>query len=144
MVPRRLPRLLLPALLGCAMPADVSPGPDPQLTVELSSRPVQSPDDEDWARATGGQGRIAVEGSITTPTPCYTLAGRARRDGRTVTLTVAAERKEGGCIQMIAGFRYDAAVRGLPAGTYTLRVQHAYAGTGWETRTAAETQVEVR
>lgn len=135
---RRILRLLLaPLLLGASMP-------DAQPTVELTARPLQPAPDEGFARATGAQGRIAVEGALPTPTPCYTLSGEARREGEVVTLTVQARASEGGCIQMIAGFAYDATVRGVPAGRYTLRVVHAYAGTGWETARVLEHPVEVR
>ena len=140
---RRVPFLLLPLLAGAPMrPADGSPAP--QLTVDLRSRQLQPAPDEPWTKAAGGEGRVEVEGAVTTPTPCYTLAGEARRDGQTVTLTLQAERKEGGCIQVIAAFGYEATVRGLPPGRYTLRVLHAYPGTGWERRTALEQAVEVR
>lgn len=137
---RRILRLLLaPLLLGASMPAS-----DAQPTVELAARPLQPAPDEGSARATGGEGRIAVQGALPTPTPCYTLSGEARREGETITLTVQARANEGGCIQMIAGFAYDATVRGVPAGRYTLRVVHAYAGTGWDTQQVLEQPLEVR
>jgi len=141
---RRTPRLLLaPLLLGLPMPSPAAPA-DPQLTVELAARPLQPAPDEGWARASAGAGRIAVEGALPTPTPCYTLTGEAGREGRVVTLAVQARAQEGGCIQMIAGFAYDAVVRGVPPGRYTLRVAHAYAGTGWDTRRVLEQEIEVR
>jgi len=121
-----------------------SPDSDRQLTVEITARQLSSTPDEDYARAVADSGRVAVEGAVTTPTPCYDLVGEASREGRTVTLTVEARRKEGGCIQMIAAFGYRATVRGLPAGSYTLRVLHAYPGIGWEGKTALETEIEVR
>ena len=134
--------ILIPALLGSAMSS--SPGSDAQLTVEITSRQLSSTPEEDFARASADSGRVAVEGAVTTPTPCYDLVGAASRDGRTVTLTIEARRKEGGCIQMIAAFSYQAAVRGLPAGSYALRVLHAYPDVGWEGKTALETEIEVR
>lgn len=142
MNPTRLSLLIVPLLLGSAMPS--SSGSDPQLTVEITARQLSSTPDEDSARASADSGRVAVEGSVTTPTPCYDLVGDASREGSTVTLTVEARRKEGGCIQMIAAFGYDATIRGLPAGSYTLRVLHAYPGAGWEGQTALETEIRVR
>lgn len=124
------------------MPA--SPAPDPQLTVEITARQLSSTPEEDSARANVEGGRLSVDGVMTTPTPCYDLVGEARREGRAVTLTVEARRKEGGCIQVIAAFGYQADVRGLPAGSYTLRVRHGYPGTGWDGRTALETEIEIR
>jgi hypothetical protein len=140
---RRLPLLLIPVLLGFAMAPAEENAPDAQVTVDLTARQLQSTPEEDFARAVGAADRIKVEGAMTTPTPCYDLVGQLRRDGAALTLTVEARRKEGGCIQVIAAFGYDAAVRGLPPGRYTLRVLHAYPGTGWEGKTAAETEVEV-
>jgi hypothetical protein len=138
---RRILRLLLaPLLLGAPMPASSNAQP----TVELAARPLQPAPDEGSARASGGEGRIAVQGALPTPTPCYTLSGEARREDAVITLTVQARANEGGCIQMIAGFAYDATVRGVPAGRYTLRVVHAYAGTGWDTQQVLEHPVEVR
>jgi hypothetical protein len=121
-----------------------SSGSDPRLTVEITARQLSSTPDQDSAHASAEGGRVKVEGSVTTPTPCYDLAGEASREGRTVTLTVEARRKEGGCIQMIAAFGYQAAVRGLPAGSYALVVRHAYPGVGWEGATVLETEIEVR
>ncbi len=142
MNPTRLSLLVVPLLLGSAMPS--SSGSDPQLTVEITARQLSSTPDEDSARAAVEGGHVAVDGAVTTPTPCYDLVGEASREGRTVTLTVEARRKEGGCIQMIAAFGYRAAVHGLPAGSYTLRVLHAYPGIGWEGRTALETEIQIR
>lgn len=137
----RLSLLIAPIILGSAMPAASQSDRTP--TVELTARPLSPVPDEDHARATVDGGRVTVSGAMTTPTPCYDLAGEASVAGDTVTLTIQARRQEGGCIQVIAAFAYDAAVRGLPAGRYTLRVRHAYPGTGWEGRTALETKIEI-
>ena len=40
--------------------------------------------------------------------------------------------------------RSAATIRGLPAGLYDLRVEHAYPGTGWETASVLQTRVTVR
>jgi len=47
------------------------------------------------------------------------------------------------CIASIAELGYDATVRGLPAGRYTLRVVHTYPGTGWSTEPGLTQTVEV-
>lgn len=141
---RRLLRLLLaPLLLGPPMPTPEDL-PASQLTVELAARPLQPAPDDGSARASVDGGRVDVSGALPTPTPCYDLTGEARREGAVVTLTVQARAREGGCIQVIAGFAYDASLRGLPAGRYTLRVVHAYAGTGWDTRQVLEQPIDVR
>ncbi len=156
---RRLlaPLILVPALLACSMntPGDngngsgapaggqapaQAPAPAGPITVELKQRePGDAPDG-----ATGGTGTVAVRGTISTPNPCYALSGTAAREGSTLTLTVSARSNAEVCIQVIGTLGYDATLRGVPAGSYTLRVVHTYAGTGWETQTAMTQQVQVR
>jgi hypothetical protein len=48
------------------------------------------------------------------------------------------------CIASIGAIPYTATVHGLPAGTYALRVEHTYPGTGWETASVMDAQVTVR
>jgi len=144
--------LLLPSLLGCSMntpreagsgggtPAGgAAPAAGP-ITVELTQRAAAG----DTDGATGGAGSVAVRGTITTPDPCYRLSGAAAQEGRTLTLTVTARPGEGMCVQTIGTLGYDATLRGVAAGSYTLRVVHTYVGTGWETQTAMTREVEVR
>jgi len=154
---RRLlaPLILVPALMACSMntpgdsgtgsgtpasgqsPTQPTGGP---VTVELTQRePGGAPDG-----ATGGTGTVAVRGTISTPNPCYALSGTAARDGSTLTLTVSARSTAEACIQSIGTLAFDATLRGVPAGSYTLRVLHTYGGTGWETKTAMTQQVQVR
>ena len=147
--------LVVPALAGCpGRPADARTAPaepraevtvpEQQVRVELASRPLPGGDDGGGAvSARGDRGAVKVTGALSTPTPCYTLSGEVRRDGQIVTLTVEARATDGMCVQSIGAFAYDATLRGLPAGTYTLRVIHTYPGTGWETRPALDTAVTV-
>jgi hypothetical protein len=156
---RRLlaPLILVPALAACSMntPRDSStgsgtpdggqaptqaPAPGGPITVELKQRePGGAPDG-----ATGGTGTVAVRGTISTPNPCYALAGAAASEGRTLTLTVTARSNAEVCVQSIGTLGYDATLRGVPAGSYTVRVVHTYAGTGWPTETALTQEVQVR
>jgi hypothetical protein len=156
---RRLlaPLIFVPALVACSMntPRDSatgsgtpaggqapaqSPAPGGPITVELRQRePGGEPDG-----ATGGTGTVAVRGTISTPNPCYGLGGTAAREGSTLTLTVTARSTAEVCIQSIGTLAFDATLRGVPAGSYTLRVVHTYGGTGWETKTAMTQQVQVR
>lgn len=149
--------ILVPALLACSMntprdPATGSgapaggeapvqaPAPGGPVTVELKQRdPGGVPDG-----ATGGTGTVTAHGTISTPNPCHDLSGTAARDGSTLTLTVSARSNAEMCIQSIGTLGYDATLRGVPAGSYTLRVMHSYGGTGWETKTAMTQQVQVR
>ena len=156
---RRLlaPLILVPALLACSMntPRDSAagngapaggqapaqpPAAGGPVTVEFKQRePGGAPDG-----ATGGTGTVAVRGTVSTPNPCYALSGTAARDGSTLTLTVTARSTAEVCIQSIGTLAFDATLRGVPAGSYTVRVVHTYGGTGWETKTAMTQQVQVR
>jgi len=156
---RRLlaPLILVPALLACSMnaprdsgtgsapPADgqgpaQTPAPGGPITVELKQRDPGGAADG----ATGGTGTVTVRGTIDTPNPCYALSGTAAREGSTLTLTVTARSNAEVCIQSIGTLGFDATLRGVPPGSYTLRVVHSYGGTGWETKTAMTQQVQVR
>jgi hypothetical protein len=156
---RRLlaPLILVPALLACSMntPRDSAagngapaggqapaqpPAAGGPVTVEFKQRePGGAPDG-----ATGGTGTVDVRGTVSTPNPCYALSGTAAREGNTLTLTVTARSTAEACIQSIGTLAFDATLRNVPAGSYTVRVVHTYAGTGWETKTAMTQQVQVR
>jgi hypothetical protein len=148
--------ILVPSLLACSMntprdagggggtpangtPPSTAPAGGP-ITVELRQRAASG----DTDGATGGTGTVTVRGSMPAPNPCYTLSGAAASEGRTLTLTVTGRPGDGMCAQMIATLGYDATLRGVPAGSYTLRVVHTYVGTGWETQTAMTQEVQVR
>lgn len=150
--------LVLPLLFACAQPSQsasgggdsVSPPAAPpaqggtqQVTVELAqTQGGSSAGGEQGATAQGAAGGAVVRGTMSTPTPCHRLTGAVQRAGETVTLTVsAAADPEAMCIQSIGSIPYTATIRGLPAGSYSLRVVHTYPGTGWETATALETRV---
>jgi hypothetical protein len=155
---RRLlaPLILVPVLMACSMntPRDSAnggapaggqapaqtPAPGGPVTVEFKQREPGGASDG----ATGGTGTVAVRGTVSTPNPCYALSGTAAREGSTLTLTVTARSTAEVCIQSIGTLAFDATLRGVPAGSYTVRVVHSYGGTGWETKTAMTQQVEVR
>lgn len=149
--------LVLPFLVACAQPSQsaaaagdtaavpVTPpaqGGAQQVTVELTQAEGRSSAGEDHeATAQGAPGGAVVRGVISAPNPCHRLAGTADRAGDTVTLRVAATADpDAMCIQSIGSIPYTATLRGLPAGTYTLRVVHTYPETGWDTATALETR----
>ena len=145
--------ILVPSLLACSMntpgeegagsgaPATgAAPAPGAPITVELTQREPKGGTDG----ATGGTGTITVRGTISTPNPCYALSGAAASEGRTLTLTVTGRSNAEACIQSIGTLGYDATLRGVPAGSYTLRVVHAYVGTGWPAQTAMTQEVTVR
>ena len=149
---------LAPLLLACAGPSQSANGGDAsgapsapaqggaqQVTVELTQGQGTSSDGEQGATAEGAAGSATVRGTMTTPTPCHRLSGTVERTGGTVVLRVAAAADpERMCIQSIGSVPYTATIRGLPAGTHPLRVEHVYPGTGWPAATALETRVTVR
>jgi hypothetical protein len=146
--------LLVPSLLGCSMntpretggnngnaaPGGDAPAPAGPITVDLKQRATGDAPDA----ATGGAGTVTVSGTVSTPNPCHALSGTATRDGSTLTLIVTARSNAEMCIQSIGSIGFDATIRGVPAGSYTLRVVHTYPGSGWETKTAMTQQVQVR
>jgi hypothetical protein len=95
-------------------------------------------------RATGRSRSIAVKGIVPTPTACYRLAGAADRVGSIVTLNVEARPSGDYCPELPDAFTYDVRVRGLPPGSYTLRVLHTYRNAVWEPTMAMDTAVTVR
>ena len=162
---RRIIPAALALLAACAGPSQSAPGdgapsggqpPAPatpstparaqQVTVELVPGQASSAGDgQQSATAQGGERAVAVRGTASTPTPCHRLTGSVERSGSHVTLRVsAAADPEMMCIQSIGSIPYTATIRGLPAGTYDLRVEHVYPGTGWSTATVLETRVTVR
>jgi hypothetical protein len=127
-------------------PAPGSPAPNGgQVTVELVPGRGTSSSGEQNAAAEGGAGTVVVRGLATTPNPCHQLAGTISRSGGAVTLRVSATADpETMCIASIGEIPYTATIRGLPAGSYDLRVEHVYPGTGWETAQVLQTRVTVR
>lgn len=117
-----------------------------QVTVQLTQGTASSSGGQDnAATAEGGSGVVTVRGTATTPTPCHRLSGAVERSGGQVTLRVsAAADPDAMCVQSIGAIGYTATIRGLPAGTYDLRVEHTYPGTGWDTAAALQTRVTVR
>lgn len=101
--------------------------------------------DEQQARAEGGDGTVVIRGVATTPTPCHKLSGTVERSGGVLQVRISATADpEVMCVASIGAIPYTATVRGLAAGTYTLRVMHAYPNTGWDTAAVLETGVTVR
>jgi hypothetical protein len=106
----------------------VQPGPDP----------VPAPD------ARGEQGRIEVEGSIGTPVPCYRVEGSATRDGSDLTLRVSATAMDVVCATVVATFGYEAAITGLEAGDYRVRIIHSWPGRSINDQRVLDRVVTVR
>lgn len=77
---------------------------------------------------------VTLSGSMSTPTPCYSITPNLSADGDSLTLALAATARAGMCIQVLAAFRYEARIRGLPPGRYSIAVEYAYPNTGWGRR----------
>ena len=131
-------------------PPAAQPGPPSSGAQQVSVDVVQgdassSGGSEQNARAEGGASTVVIRGVATTPTPCHKLAGALERSGGRVTVRISATADpEMMCIASIGAIPYTATVRGLPAGSYDLRVEHTYPGTGWDTAAVLETRVTVR
>ena len=115
------------------------------MRVELVQGQGTSSAGEQGATAEGGGGTVVVRGRATTPNPCHRLAGAVERSGGTVTLRVSATvDPEVMCIASIGEIPYTATIRGLPAGSYDLRVVHVYPRTGWQDADVLQARVTVR
>lgn len=79
-------------------------------------------------------GVAVLTGSITTPNPCYEVTAELSRSADRMILTLTATALPRICAQVVAAFQYRARVSHLTAGSYPMRVVHAYPGTGWEGR----------
>ncbi|HET7230406.1 MAG TPA: carboxypeptidase-like regulatory domain-containing protein [Longimicrobium sp.] len=78
-------------------------------------------------RGEGGRGRVIVRGVMLTPTPCWRPAGAADRVGPLITLNIQARLTGGACPpDAVGATTYKVTLRGIPPGTYTVRVLHTY------------------
>ncbi len=72
-----------------------------------------------------GVGLVEVTGTLTTPQGGYELRAEFGQSGRTYEVTVVATEVSGG-ITIPIPYRYQVTLRGLLAGTYEMRVVHAF------------------
>lgn len=105
----------------------------------------ETPDSVNARASVVGQRRsLRTRGSFPTPHLCYHLSGNADRRGSLITLTIQARGKSELCEASTGGFVYDVTVSRLPAGTYTLRVLHAFQNGDREPVQVLDTTVAVR
>jgi hypothetical protein len=72
-------------------------------------------------------GQIDIFGNIRTPNPCSTLSTRVRESGSTISFVVVAEKGASAiCAQVITVRDYNAQLKNVKPGTYTMRVVHEY------------------
>jgi hypothetical protein len=94
--------------------------------------------------ASGGRRKVVLRGRMAAPTYCQRLGGAAERRRDTVTVIVEARETERPCPGSVGAFSYEVSVRGLRAGTYTMRVLNAYRGDAWPMQVVLDTTVTVR
>lgn len=112
-----------------AVAASTRPRRLPMSGTFLQVYPTDSLLAAERTRVEGGRGRVVLRGVMLTPTPCWRLAGGADRVGPLVTLNVQARLYYGGCPpDAVGASTYKVSLRGIPPGTYTVRVLHTYAG----------------
>lgn len=125
---RRLAPLMFVALLGTAG-CDLTTAPvvfqDFQwLMVENANDVIEGID----AAAFGGD--VALLGQLRTPTRCFKLSAHFDHNGSSLAVHIAAEPTNAPtCDSAPGGYQYTAAIRGLDAGDYTLRVTHSVPGS---------------
>jgi hypothetical protein len=66
---------------------------------------------------------MRIQGSYTSDT-CHRERADARRAGDTLVFTLELVRKRGVCASPALDYDYAAVVRGVPPGTYMIRVEH--------------------
>lgn len=97
-------------------------------------------------RVEGQDGRVLIHGVMLTPTPCWRLAGAGDRVGPLITLNIQAHSVEEFCPPDAPGAStYKVSLRGIPPGTYTVRVLHTYRGDAFKPSVAIDSAgVKVR
>lgn len=132
--------LLLAFVSACGGKTPTAPG-----TASLRFTPrVPEPGAAVSVTAEAGQGQIAVRSTLRGPDPCRTLGGELEQTDREVTLRVFIRPNSAVCVQVVAGFAYDAVIQGLPRGKHALQVIHTYPSTGWPTGVVLSQTVDVR
>lgn len=83
------------------------------------------------AAVTFADGTISVDGTVVTPVPCYTLAvddAGTGVDDAELTVSIAAEREDGVCVECVGAVGYDASVDLGDADPDTVVVAHVVDG----------------
>jgi hypothetical protein len=84
-------------------------------------------------------GEIHILGQLNTPSACSSLSGNLNRSGSVLNLRITTRTRSTNCQQQgIGNYRYIAALRYLPTGTYELRVVHTFADGGWPDQTLSK------
>ncbi len=140
-------RVLLGLLILLAACSLEVAGPGGAASLEFAARAGQHGQwlEQPIVQATGENGRIVVNATLSAPDPCRTLTGALEGAGSELTLRVSVARDQSeGCYQVIGTFKYDAVIRDLAPGSYRLRVIHSYADCCWPTVTALDRTLQVQ
>ena len=133
-------RILAAAFVFVLSSCSDSTGPD--LLLSFTADRFDGPGAPPLTTAEGGEGRITVQGSLSTPcvaTPSEVIA-EADRSGSELELRVGWV-PAGDCIPSVDVFVYEAVLGNLSSGLYQLRVLHVL--TGHAAYVALEEDVEV-
>ncbi|HET7230405.1 MAG TPA: hypothetical protein VFJ16_10415 [Longimicrobium sp.] len=96
------------------------------------------------ARADGRPRAIAVHGTFANPGFCQELGAAADRTGPVVTLVVEARGAASRCSVAFRAATYAVTLHDLPAGTFTVRVFHAWRNRPGQREMTLDTAVVVR
>jgi hypothetical protein len=133
-------RILVAALVLVFSSCSDSTGPD--LLLSFTADRFDDPGPSPPTTAEGGEGRVTVQGSLSTPclaSPSEVIA-EADRSGSELELRVGWV-PAGDCIPGVDTFVYEAVLGNLSSGLYQLRVLHVL--TGHAAYVALEEDVEV-
>ena len=108
----------------------------------LSSRLVRPGSDPiPDLQAGGGVGQVSIRGALSTPDPCYDLEAYGEQSGAEIHFTINAVQRPGACIAVVATFAYEGVLRGVPPGSYQVRIAHSVNGHSTQ---VLDTTVSVR
>jgi len=118
------------ALAACAAPTA------PTFNASITAVPLIGPAPDPSITRSGSSVRISWW--IGTNEPCYEFAATAAASRDTLVVTVAATRREGMCLQVLAAFSYTVTVSGVTPATRALRLVYDRRGPPTYVETALE------
>ncbi|HET7462768.1 MAG TPA: hypothetical protein VFJ82_16050 [Longimicrobium sp.] len=114
-----------------------------QLRLSGRFRPIRAAGSA-RVRADGRTHAIAVHGTFADPGFCQELGAAADRTGQVVTLVVEARGARSRCSVAFRASTYSVTLHDLPAGTFTVRVFHAWRSRPGQRAMVLDTTVAVR
>jgi hypothetical protein len=105
---------------GCILAEPFSPPPAPELTFTpgQGSCATSEPRVAIWSE----EDAIKFAGSVSTPTPCYTLDAAYKISEEVIIINIQSHALGGPCIQCIGAVPFEGELKGLPTGNYTVRL----------------------